>query len=732
LTAFSSDAPVNTASHFPPPKDDNIPPNGLQQNLQDPFDMSAFGESLARTRYHTSPGYLETTTTSSSTSATDDILGVLAQPVETFTKPKPPSPAARQESPAPGRTAAKSAAESSDEEDTERDKAIAAIVEMGFSIGQATRALSHTPSGTDVQLALNTLLSRPSSAASGVGGGGRPSSSSSSAARIERPPPGKRRTPDPLTRQRDHHQEHQHPQQQQQQQKDISQLAGEVGSSLIKGAGSLWKSGREKVSTFIQEYQGEGGDDPSIPKWMREQQRHGLSARRMEEGGTDEARALEAREGKVQGRRNGVHRSEGMQREGSRPGSTGSGSGAGFVKDRVALRKQAEEEAEMGYRSSSRRRVPNRTNTPSQDPPSRTTTPSTTTAPKASQPTIDLFSSTTDDIPRPAFQRPSRAQTPQARSSPSKPSTPRPQRIIPPTSGSALSSSHTSRQKGSEAFKIGDYTLALTHYTSALSPLPSSHPHRIIILSNRAITNIKLGDAKAAILDCDDLIREVGPGKGEGESVDDIDGPKNLKDIWGKGVIRRAMALEMQEKYAEALEMWKLALDAGIGGSQALDGKRRCESALGIKPSASSQPTPMSRTSSTPQRGNTPIPRATAGRSSTPVVRPKVSRPSGPSASESLAQYNKALAADEDEKTRLYDTVDARITTWKGGKEGNIRALLSSLDGVLWPEAGWKKVSMAELVVVNKVKIVYMKAIAKLHPDKVPSPPLGIPGSSLF
>jgi hypothetical protein len=38
---------------------------------------------------------------------------------------------------------------------------------------------------------------------------------------------------------------------------------------------------------------------------------------------------------------------------------------------------------------------------------------------------------------------------------------------------------------------------------------------------------------------------------------------------------------------------------------------------------------------------------------------------------------------------------------------------------VLWPEAGWKKVGMHELVLSNKVKVAYMKGISKVHPDKV-------------
>jgi hypothetical protein len=37
----------------------------------------------------------------------------------------------------------------------------------------------------------------------------------------------------------------------------------------------------------------------------------------------------------------------------------------------------------------------------------------------------------------------------------------------------------------------------------------------------------------------------------------------------------------------------------------------------------------------------------------------------------------------------------------------------------MWPEAGWNKVGMGDLVMPNKVKINYMKAIAKVHPDKV-------------
>ena len=88
-----------------------------------------------------------------------------------------------------------------------------------------------------------------------------------------------------------------------------------------------------------------------------------------------------------------------------------------------------------------------------------------------------------------------------------------------------------------------------------------------------------------------------------------------------------------------------------------------------------------------------------------------------------LREANEAAAKEDDEKFALSESVDARIAAWRDGKRENLRALLGSLDTVLWPESGWKKVGMHELVMANKVKISYMKAIAKTHPDKVSCAP---------
>ena len=84
-----------------------------------------------------------------------------------------------------------------------------------------------------------------------------------------------------------------------------------------------------------------------------------------------------------------------------------------------------------------------------------------------------------------------------------------------------------------------------------------------------------------------------------------------------------------------------------------------------------------------------------------------------------LREANQAAAKEDDEKFVLSEKVDAKVSAWRDGKRDNLRALIASLDTVLWENSGWKKVGLHELVMANKVKINYMKAIAKTHPDKV-------------
>ncbi|KAL0419377.1 UNVERIFIED_CONTAM: Auxilin-related protein 2 [Sesamum radiatum] len=68
---------------------------------------------------------------------------------------------------------------------------------------------------------------------------------------------------------------------------------------------------------------------------------------------------------------------------------------------------------------------------------------------------------------------------------------------------------------------------------------------------------------------------------------------------------------------------------------------------------------------------------------------------------------------------RISETLDVEIKRWAAGKEGNLRALLSTLQYVLWPECGWQPVSLTDLITGASVKKVYRKATLCIHPDKV-------------
>ncbi|XP_047980002.1 auxilin-related protein 2-like isoform X2 [Salvia hispanica] len=74
---------------------------------------------------------------------------------------------------------------------------------------------------------------------------------------------------------------------------------------------------------------------------------------------------------------------------------------------------------------------------------------------------------------------------------------------------------------------------------------------------------------------------------------------------------------------------------------------------------------------------------------------------------------------EQEERHRMAATLDIEIKRWAAGKEGNLRALLSSLQYVLWPECGWQPVSLTDLIVGASVKKAYRKATLCIHPDKM-------------
>ncbi|KAK9950190.1 hypothetical protein M0R45_005691 [Rubus argutus] len=87
-----------------------------------------------------------------------------------------------------------------------------------------------------------------------------------------------------------------------------------------------------------------------------------------------------------------------------------------------------------------------------------------------------------------------------------------------------------------------------------------------------------------------------------------------------------------------------------------------------------------------------------------------------------LAEKNQRdlqVQREQAERHRIAETLDVEIKRWAAGKEGNLRALLSTMQYVLWPECGWQPVSLTDMINAAQVKKVYRKATLCIHPDKV-------------
>ncbi|KAJ7449571.1 hypothetical protein FB451DRAFT_1354756 [Mycena latifolia] len=262
---------------------------------------------------------------------------------------------------------------------------------------------------------------------------------------------------------------------------------------------------------------------------------------------------------------------------------------------------------------------------------------------------------------------------PAARAAPARPSPPAgpPPRAQVPVAAAALQTSRAQAAAAQEKAGLGQYGAALALYTRAVDALPEAHVLRAPLLTQRALARLKEGDFRGVEEDAAAL-----------EGICTVGG--------------RAAGAERVVAEGEAVDLGAAVLGAWKARAEALEGRERWEDA---------------------GRDWERV----AGRCPKPTPRPKARAGTQPP-SEALTNLRQANNAQEEEdlaKHQLKDTVDGKLVAWKGGKETNIRALLASLDVVLWPELGLQPSGMKDLVTPGQVKIRYVKAIAKLHPDKL-------------
>eukprot|EP00438_Fugacium_kawagutii_P026724 Skav228690 [mRNA] locus=scaffold2247:427009:427506:- [translate_table: standard] len=74
------------------------------------------------------------------------------------------------------------------------------------------------------------------------------------------------------------------------------------------------------------------------------------------------------------------------------------------------------------------------------------------------------------------------------------------------------------------------------------------------------------------------------------------------------------------------------------------------------------------------------------------------------------------------EKLELNDVLAKELNDWAKTPDGQsykeIRTLLSTMHSVMWQGAGWKELSLSELVADSSIKKNYRKAILLAHPDR--------------
>ncbi|KAF0455052.1 putative ER organization and biogenesis-related protein [Gigaspora margarita] len=323
--------------------------------------------------------------------------------------------------------------------------------------------------------------------------------------------------------------------------------------------------------------------------------------------------------------------------------------------------------------------------------------------------------------------------TPVHKSPPKITQVPRP---IVHVSPEQLRNSELNKIKGNEVFKLGQFGDAENFYSLAIDCLPSKHIQLVILYNNRATTKFKNGNQRGCVDDCTlalKLIDDYTLPPPPGVNID-------LKAQYIKALLRRASAYESMEKYNIAKDDYQKIMNIDPNGNkQVSDGLRRCQQAINM---SSNDVKPMQKSSNSSGFDDDFVPSSTQSystlsnpfvsqlnefgfinptttkqSSSNPIIETTVD-PNNPAVVK-LRNQTRQQEFEDAEKLRCKDQVDQKLMQWKGGKETNIRALISSLDTVLWEGLGWKSIGLHELVTPAQVKIKYMKAIGKVHPDKL-------------
>ncbi|KAJ3168565.1 hypothetical protein HDU88_001455 [Geranomyces variabilis] len=673
------------------------PAGGLHNSTHDPFDISDLGKHLEQQNAR-SPN----TDLAKAQPEDDSPLGLLAQPVSA----KPLKPA--RSSPAASPLARASSTGASDNDfhpssrmasvpvSTDNDFAIAQLVGMGYDDDSAAAAL--TASGNDLNLAIEMLsqnraaerelaarkqdpLRSEGSVRSGSSGQRRPqdkphrvakfrddyeaeTSDDSDAAQSGRGP-GRNEHGPAIT------------------QEKIIQTASAIGTSVFKNAKSMLAYSKQKITAAAEKAQaemdrvyaeresGRGGRGPGA-----EGAPYGDRGRTLGGGRGGSKHSM------------GDYRGDGDEHE------------YGARESYQAFKDYSSDSDDEGASAVSAHRSQRR-----QEELGRDSHPPTS----SQQPARHRFIDTEDDAEEPPLHRseqsPQHQQHRQASTPISRPvPTPAAAQPPPPPAVTAtpaqLATSSGHKDAGNAHFKNGQFGDAEASYSLAISALPSGHLLHAALYNNRAAARLKTGHYREAAEDC-----------GVVQSFD----PRDIKSL-----LRRATAYEAMEKWADALEDYRKVMGIDPSVKTASDGLGRCQKALRPPAAAAAQTAPSA--SAAPIKPTSQFAAFEDPFQSTPASNSSESAyvsNAVNAAVQKLREQNRAAENEDDMKLALKDQTDDLINRWRRGKEDNLRALLSSLDTVLWAELKWTPINLSELITPQQVKIRYMKAVGRVHPDKL-------------
>lgn len=552
-----------------------------------------------------------------------------------------------------------------------RDGALAELMDMGFPLAKANAALDSTASGYDLDGAISFLMEQ--------------AHSQTSSRQQQQQQPQRSRWESPL-------------QEPPQSGEDFGSIVNDLSSEFMSTASFLFNTGKKKIQEGVDMYRRQRLDNnDGQPLWMKNQSRYKANSMKVP-GFTDEdeqemdpetmRQLIQQQRLREQRLRQEKQRQDDLLSAQTSPSpstSMSSRSPSSLSRDdrRSNASKPSRHEDDSVfeiYTSSSRHRS-SKANT-------RDATPTTK---RAAEVPFLIETSTT----------PTKASATDISSAPKL--------TIPPLDSAQTMSFTASREIGQEKFKTGDYTASLENFLAASSVIPADHPYQIILNSNLAVVYSKLGNPKEQLAvstrGLDLLSKNTGNAPVSDLSTIDIEANKNLKTFWVKLMTKRAESLEFLEKWTDAKEAYETLIKEGESTKAVMDGKNRCVKILNPKPQTSSRP--GTRTQSRP--------------STVPKQSRQVSPPKDSEILKHVQETNMKREKEEEEKFNLHDKVELQLDTWRAGNKSNIRALICSLDKILWPELNWQPVKLTDLVLDKKVKIYYMKAVAKTHPDKLSS-----------